>query len=108
MFLPFRQPPPDVRRSMVWIGSYSLQQASVRYMAVRYFITHPDFKVTGNGYVNDLALVRLKKKITFSKSVAPVRLPNPTDTFSPPANCWIVGWGNVGTDGTSSAFTTTI
>ncbi|TWW69408.1 Testisin [Takifugu flavidus] len=92
------QPPPDTRRSMVWIGSHSLRKASARYMAVLYFIPHPDFKVTHNGYVNDLALVKLKKKITFSRDVAPVRLPNLTDTFSPSANCWIVGWGNVGTD----------
>lgn len=108
MFLPFRQPPPNVRRSMVWIGSYSLQKASVRYMAVLNFVIHPEYKVTSTGYENDLALVKLKKKITFSKEVAPVRLPNPTDTFSPSANCWIAGWGNVGTDGTSSAFTTKI
>lgn len=107
MVLPFRQPPPNVRRSMVWIGSYSLQKASVRYMAVLYFIIHPGYKVTSNGYENDLALVKLKKKITFSKDVAPVRLPNPADAFSTSTNCWIAGWGDVGTGGMSSAFPTT-
>lgn len=89
---------------MAWIGSYSLQQASVRYMGILYVVTHPDYKVSHNGYVNDLALVRLKKKISFSKDVAPVRLPNPTDTFSTSSSCWIIGWGDVGTDGTSSGF----
>lgn len=98
-----RQPPPNTRRSMAWIGTHSLQKASLRYMGILYVITHPDFKASHNGYVNDLALVRLKKKITFSKDVAPVRLPHPTDTFSTSSSCWIIGWGDVGTDGTSSA-----
>lgn len=104
MFSLCRQPQPDTRRSMAWIGSHSLQKASVRYMGIRYFISHPGFKVSNNGYVNDLALVRLKKKITFSKDVAPVRLPSPSDT-STSSNCWIIGWGNVGTNGLSSTLT---
>lgn len=99
-----RQPPPNMRRSMVWIGSYSLQKASVRYMGIVYVITHPDFKVSRDGYVNDLALVRLKKKITFSREVAPVRLPGSGDTFGTSSNCWIIGWGNIETNGTPPAF----
>lgn len=105
MFSLCRQPQPNTRRSMAWIGSHSLRKASVRYMGIQYFITHPGYKVSNNGYVNDLALVRLKKKITFSKDVAPVRLPNPSDTFSTSSNCWIIGWGNVGTNGMSSTLT---
>lgn len=100
-----RDPPPNTRRSMVWVGSHSLQKPSARYMAVRYFMVHPGFRVSNNGYVNDLALVRLKKTIIFSKDVAPVSLPDPSDAFSTSANCWIIGWGDVGTDSTSSTVT---
>lgn len=97
-----RQPPPNTHRSMAWIGSHSLRKASVRYMGIDVFVTHPDYKVSKNGYVNDIALVKLKKKIKFSKAVSPVKLPEPSDIFSTSSDCWIIGWGNVGTNGMSS------
>lgn len=86
---------------MAWIGSHSLRKASVRYMGIDVFVTHPDYKVSNNGYVNDIALVKLKKKIKFSKDVSPVTLPEPSDIFGTSSDCWIIGWGNVGTDGMS-------
>lgn len=103
-----RQPPPDIHRSMAWIGSHSLRKASVRYMGIDVFVTHPDYKVSNNGYVNDIALVKLKKKIKFSKDVSPVKLPEPSDIFSTSSDCWIIGWGNVGTNGMSSERSSTL
>lgn len=102
MFSFCRQPPPDIHRSMAWIGSHSLRKASARYMGIINLVTHPDYKVSNNGYVNDIALVKLKKKIIFSKDAAPVKLPDPSDTISTSSDCWIIGWGNVGTIGMSS------
>lgn len=89
---------------MAWIGTHSLQMASVRYMGIRYVISHPDYRALNNGYANNLALVRLKKKITFSKDVAPVTLPSSTDASNPSSDCWITGWGYIGTDGMFCTF----
>lgn len=93
-----RSPAPNVRRSMAWVGSHSLQEASVRYMGIETVVTPYDFKALDTGFLNDLAMVKLKKKLTFTDLVASVSLP-PTDvTFDPSSECWITGWGYVEPD----------
>lgn len=58
------------------------------------------YRDLGNSnYENDIALIKLKKPITFSKDVAPVALPDKDDTFGPSSECWITGWGEVGNGG---------
>ena len=84
------------RRSWVSIGSYQLQKKSERYIEVKYAILHAQYQAVGRGYVNDIALVKLKKKITFTGSSQPVTLPTADDTFGPSSECWITGWGKVG------------
>ncbi|XP_071330930.1 tryptase-2-like [Trachinotus anak] len=87
----------DLHQSMAWVGVHSLQKGYYRFLGLLYVIPHPQFKAVGSGFVNDIALVKLKKKLTFSKSVRPVNLPSVDDTFSPSSECWITGWGNTGT-----------
>ncbi|XP_040927675.1 tryptase-2-like isoform X2 [Betta splendens] len=93
-----RHPKPKETRSMVWVGSHALQEASARYMGILYFISHPQYRNLGNRYLNDIALIKLKKPLTFSDNVKPVSLPAADDAFSPSSDCWIAGWGNVGTN----------
>uniref|UniRef100_A0A3B4ZRA5 Peptidase S1 domain-containing protein n=1 Tax=Stegastes partitus TaxID=144197 RepID=A0A3B4ZRA5_9TELE len=88
---------PSLRRSMVWVGTLALQKGSARYMGIDTVVTHPYYRALGNGYVNDIALVKLKKRVTFSKTVAPVKLPSVDDTFDSSSECWITGWGEVKT-----------
>ncbi|XP_056257726.1 tryptase-2-like [Seriola aureovittata] len=88
---------PYLARSIAWIGTHSLQKASARYMGIYAIIPEPRYRAVGNGFVNDIALVKLKKKMTFSGSVQPVSLPSVDDTFDPSSECWITGWGNTGT-----------
>ncbi|KAG8006721.1 Tryptase-2 [Nibea albiflora] len=90
---------PNWRRSMVWVGSHSLQKESARYMGIENIIIDYGFRAQGSGYVNDIALVKLKKKLIFSQNVAPVTLPSIDDTFGSSSECWITGWGNIGTNG---------
>ncbi|CAJ1075628.1 tryptase-2-like [Xyrichtys novacula] len=90
-----RDPKPDPLRSSAWLGSHDLQKASVRYMAIVFYMLHPQYQAVSNGYVNDLALVKLKKKAELSRLVAPVSLPGPGDTFDSSSECWITGWGNI-------------
>ncbi|XP_018518341.1 tryptase-2 [Lates calcarifer] len=89
---------PNYRRSMVWVGSHKLQKGSARYMAIYSAVLHPQYQAVGNGYVNDIALIKLTKKLTFSDDVRPVSLPSVDDTFGSSSECWITGWGNVEKD----------
>ncbi|XP_074553200.1 tryptase-2-like [Halichoeres trimaculatus] len=85
---------PSVTRSMVWVGSYQLRKSSARFMGLNSYMCHQEFREMGEGSVNDLALLKLKKKI--SSTVTPVALPMPSDTFDSSSECWIIGWGNIG------------
>lgn len=78
-------------RSFVVVGAYQLQKAANRYVG----ITNIDLDL-GNGNTNDIALIKLKKPIKFSKDVSPVALPDKDDTFGPSSECWMTGWGEVG------------
>ncbi|XP_006806281.1 tryptase-2-like [Neolamprologus brichardi] len=80
-------------RSFVVVGAYQLQKAANRYMDIANIVQYQDL---GNGNTNDIALMKLKKPITFSKDVAPVALPDKDDTFGPSSECWMTGWGEVG------------
>uniref|UniRef100_A0A3B4VNK3 Tryptase-2-like n=1 Tax=Seriola dumerili TaxID=41447 RepID=A0A3B4VNK3_SERDU len=92
-----RSDKPNLARSMAWVGTHSLQKGSARYLGIYAIIPEPKYRAVGNGFVNDIALVKLKKKLTFSDSIRPVTLPSVDDTFGPSSECWITGWGNIGT-----------
>ncbi|XP_043955011.1 tryptase-2-like [Gambusia affinis] len=83
-------------RTGVWIGTYELDKKSERYMTVNIVDRLPDYKINGNGFLNDIALVRLEEPLKFSKTVAPVNLPTDDDVFDSSSECWIAGWGNIG------------
>ncbi|KAM9346715.1 tryptase-2-like [Symphorus nematophorus] len=86
----------DPARSMVWVGSHSLQKPSSRYMAIIDVIIHPNYENVGSGYQSDLALLKLKKKIVkVPRVVELVTLPSTFDTFDPSNECWIIGWGYI-------------
>ncbi|KAG7221973.1 hypothetical protein INR49_028256 [Caranx melampygus] len=89
---------PDPSRSMAWVGTHSLQKESARYLGIVYVIPHRNYRAVGKGYLNDIALIKLKKKLRFSQSVRPVSLPSVDDTFGPSSECWITGWGYTGTN----------
>ncbi|KAM6965973.1 tryptase-2-like [Tautogolabrus adspersus] len=92
------EPKPNYHRCQAWVGAQDLDKGGARYMFIESHMSHPRYKVIGSGFVNDLAMVKLKKEIKFSSSklVAPVKLPSPDDTFDSTSECWITGWGNVG------------
>ena len=90
---------PDLHRSMVWVGSHSLQEKSERYMGIYNVYIHHYFRAVDGGYENDLAMLKLKKKLQFSKNVSEVVLADDTDSFNSLSECWITGWGDVRTDG---------
>uniref|UniRef100_A0A1A8JU27 Peptidase S1 domain-containing protein n=1 Tax=Nothobranchius kuhntae TaxID=321403 RepID=A0A1A8JU27_NOTKU len=82
----------------VWIGTHKLREPSARYMHVRTIIRHPEYRAQGYGYINDISLIQLKKRISFSKLVSKVNLPGADDTFTSSSECWITGWGDIRKD----------
>ncbi|KAK2832755.1 hypothetical protein Q5P01_016644 [Channa striata] len=85
-------------RSSAWIGSHDLQKSSVRYMEIEYVLPHSNYQNKGGFFLNDIALVKLKKKIDFKSPVEPVTLPSVDDSFDSSSECWITGWGYTDTN----------
>lgn len=96
-----RHPNPDIHRSMVWVGTHELKKPSSRYHGILHFMSHPEYKALTTGFQHDIALIKLKKKVRFSDLVKAVTLPGPDDITPPSSECWIAGWGNIGTSGES-------
>ena len=85
---------PSLRRSMVWVGSYKLREGAQRYMSVEHVIKHPEYRAFHGGYENNIALVRLKKKLTLERG-GRVSLPAANDNFDASSDCWVAGWGDI-------------
>ncbi|XP_014863100.1 PREDICTED: tryptase-2-like isoform X2 [Poecilia mexicana] len=79
-------------RTGVWVGTYELDKPSERYMDVDFVYRNPEFRVTVNGFISDISLIKLKYPLEFTKTVAPVILPSEDDTFDSSSECWIAGW----------------
>ncbi|XP_070778649.1 tryptase-2-like [Enoplosus armatus] len=87
---------PSLARTIVWLGAHNLRQGSARFMAVLFVISHPGYRALGGGYMNNIALVKLRKKVKFSPLIAPVSLPSVNTIFGLLSECWIAGWGSIG------------
>lgn len=90
-----RDPVPSAYESMAFLGAHDLQEAAAYYRGIKYFIIHPKYQRWNGGYKHDIALARLKNKVSFSAVVKQVNLPSSTDTFGPSSECFITGWGNM-------------
>ncbi|KAM3597354.1 uncharacterized protein V6R79_003503 [Siganus canaliculatus] len=92
-----RNPKPRERRSMAWIGAHSLQKEGARFMQVENYKVKDGYEAQSVGFKNDIAVVKLKKTIDLKKGWT-VGLPTGKETFDSSSECWILGWGNVGTN----------
>lgn len=79
--------------SFARLGTHALKGPSEVYCGISHFIPHP--KYNADEYQNDIALLKLDKKVSFSLLVSPVALPAGEDSFSPSSECWVTGWGNI-------------
>jgi len=68
-------------------------------MTITHVIRHEKYRALSSGYENDIALIKLKRKVKSSPLVAAVSLPSADDTFDSSSECWITGWGQIGKDG---------
>ncbi|XP_042248232.1 tryptase-2-like isoform X2 [Thunnus maccoyii] len=88
---------PSLRRSMVFVGSYKLHEATTRYVGVNDVYKHPQYRSFGGGSVNNIALVWLKKKLTKGQG-GRVTLSTANVNFHASSECWIAGWGHIEND----------
>ncbi|XP_067471548.1 tryptase-2-like [Thunnus thynnus] len=88
---------PDLRRSLVFVGSYKLHEAATRYVGINDVYKHPQYRSFGGGYQNNIALVWLKKKLTKGQG-GRVTLPKANVNLHASSDCWIAGWGNIKND----------
>ncbi|KXJ23498.1 Transmembrane protease serine 6 [Exaiptasia diaphana] len=73
------------------------QESDEQAMEVEKIFLHPNYNEKKNHkYDYDIALMKLKKSITYSDKVQPVCLP--TQSYPPGTNCYVTGWGDL-TDG---------
>ena len=84
---------PLLNLSFVRLGSHTLKEKPEFYRGISRFSSHPDYDAKGNE--NDVALVKLDNKVTFSSRVSPVALAAQDDLFNPKSECWVTGWGHV-------------
>jgi len=58
-------------------------------LRVDHISLHPDY--IDNGFINDIAVVRLERAVIFSDYIRPVCLP--TAPVNPGTMCFVTGWG---------------
>ncbi|TDH03465.1 hypothetical protein EPR50_G00163800 [Perca flavescens] len=89
-----RHPAPVWRRSFAYVNSLNLQKDQARFIEIVTAVDHPEYRAKEYGH--DITLIKLKKKVDFTKMAGKVNLPSADDNFGPSSECWITGWGNVG------------
>ncbi|XP_040596235.1 inactive serine protease 45 [Mesocricetus auratus] len=81
----------------VILGSSKLQPSSssgTLKIPVGDIIVHPNY--WGWNFIrSDIALVRLKTPVTFSKYVQPICLPKHNFSLKVGTQCWVTGWGKI-------------
>ncbi|CAN2390200.1 Belongs to the peptidase S1 family [Pristimantis euphronides] len=83
---------------LVMLGGYQLQVTSPHQVAsaVQSIIVNSLFR--GAGTPGDIALIKLSGTITYTAYILPVCVPTTSMSFSDGTNCWVTGWGDVGSD----------
>ncbi|KAH8024255.1 hypothetical protein HPB51_022374 [Rhipicephalus microplus] len=86
---------------VVRVAEYNLRTKEPRTPAMTYtidqLILHPDYRKVKK-YDNDIALVRLSRKISYNEYAQPACLPSLTLSDTNGINVTVVGWGQVSED----------
>ena len=75
-------------------GEHDLRKAdgTEQVIPIDQIFIHPKYNPPVTGLDYDVALIKLKKTITFNNDARPVCLP--TKDFPPGTNCYVTGWGD--------------
>ncbi|XP_053115709.1 prostasin isoform X2 [Hemicordylus capensis] len=80
----------------VTLGAFQLKNPSpdIRGRQVEQVIKHPDY-TNDEGSKGDIALVKLKEPVSYSRTIRPICLPATSVSFPNGMKCTVTGWGNV-------------
>ncbi|XP_008114763.2 serine protease 33 [Anolis carolinensis] len=81
----------------IHLGEYELPKPADTMVSseIAQIIVHPYY--AGDGLSGDIALVRLKKPVSFTRMILPICLPTTKDPepFPVGMSCWVTGWGSL-------------
>uniref|UniRef100_A0A8C0IQR9 Serine protease 8 n=1 Tax=Chelonoidis abingdonii TaxID=106734 RepID=A0A8C0IQR9_CHEAB len=79
----------------VMLGAFQLSSptADIKVVGVEQVIKNPGYTDEGSG--GDLALVKLKESVTYTRTIRPICLPSASVSFPSGMTCTVTGWGNV-------------
>ncbi|OCT61932.1 hypothetical protein XELAEV_18047965mg, partial [Xenopus laevis] len=80
----------------VRLGAYQLSLSNPNEIIsnVETIIVNSEYNKDSN--FADIALVKLTSPISYSKYILPVCIPSSTDSFPEGMECWVTGWGTIG------------
>ncbi|KAM3916894.1 transmembrane protease serine 9-like [Leptodactylus fuscus] len=80
----------------VLLGKYRLSVTDVHeyHANVQQIITYPTY--SGDMSKGDIALIKLTTPVPYTKYILPICLPSSSVTFPTDLECWVTGWGNIG------------
>ena len=78
--------------SIVRLGSFSTKERKLENdYEISEVIIHPSYRITES--YNDIAIIKLKNKVTFSKHIKPVCMPADDETNYEGNHAKVIGWG---------------
>ncbi|XP_062994660.1 prostasin [Elgaria multicarinata webbii] len=86
----------DINLYEVTLGAFQLRNPSTDVVVrlIGEVIKHPDF-TEDEGSKGDIALVKLKQPVPYTRTIRPVCLPASSVNFPNGMKCTVTGWGNV-------------
>ncbi|XP_074854376.1 prostasin isoform X2 [Carettochelys insculpta] len=85
----------EITEYEVMLGAFQLTNPSqdIQVVAVEQAIKHPSY--TDEGSSGDIALVKLKSPVSYSRTIRPICLPSASVVFPSGMKCTVTGWGHV-------------
>jgi len=82
----------------VWVGlqDWRVQDKGQEYIRVEKRLEHPYYIGDSNSMDNDLALLKLNKRVKWRKEAQPICLPEIKSDFYEGDMATVIGWGNLG------------
>ena len=83
----------------VRVGHSDYQSEKVKKYKISEVLIHPEFKCYNQHNINDIALLKLEKNLTFDKTIQPIQLPREDFSFNTVdkenTTILLAGWGRI-------------
>ncbi|KAM4026340.1 transmembrane protease serine 9-like [Anomaloglossus baeobatrachus] len=89
-------PLPPLLNYKVQLGAYSLSLYNAQSVMKKIVSVYNHQNFTNAAHTWDIALVKLDSPVTYTKYIQPICLPATSVTFPSGLECWVSGWGRIG------------